>query len=148
MDRTGIEDLVREISQRHGITVGPDDPILILHTLNQRLLADNAAKQESLLDSFQQSMEAASSRWSQEAGERSDRMLGAALNGASNQLVEAAAVIGDEAAQALRTQAQALASTARTDIDEIRKLSKSTFLAAGLVLVAAIVTLIAAIIGR
>ncbi len=148
MDRAGIEDLVREISQRHGLTLGPDDPILILHTLNQRLLADSAAKQESLLDAFQQSMEAASTRWSQEAGERSDRMLGAALNGASNQLVEAAAVIGEEAAQALRSQAQALASTARGEIDEIRKLSRSTFLASGLVLVAAIVTLAAAIIGR
>ena len=33
--------LIKEIAVKHGIAVGRDDPILILHTLNNQLLQDN-----------------------------------------------------------------------------------------------------------
>jgi hypothetical protein len=39
----GYDELLREISSRHGVSVSRDDPIMILHTLNEYLIARNQA---------------------------------------------------------------------------------------------------------
>lgn len=52
-----IEELIREIAAKHGIAVGRDDPVLILHTINARLMADSAAKQEEILAAFKEELE-------------------------------------------------------------------------------------------
>ena len=41
-----LESLRQEIFRVHGISVGKDDPIMILFTLNNRLLAEGAKAQE------------------------------------------------------------------------------------------------------
>ena len=40
-----IEELIREIAAKHGIAVGRDDPILILQTINMKLMQDSASAQ-------------------------------------------------------------------------------------------------------
>ena len=36
-----IEETIKAIAARHGIALGRDDPILILQTINERLMQDN-----------------------------------------------------------------------------------------------------------
>ena len=33
-----IDSLIQEISTKHGVVIGRDDPILILHSVNMRLI--------------------------------------------------------------------------------------------------------------
>jgi hypothetical protein len=58
-----MDDVIAEVAARHGIAIGRDDPILVLHTINARLLQQSAAAQQALLDAFSRELEASASRW-------------------------------------------------------------------------------------
>jgi hypothetical protein len=74
-----IEALIREIAQKHGIVVGRDDPIFVLQTINHRLMQDSAKAQQAQLESLKEKLEALAQRWSQDAREKSERVLNASL---------------------------------------------------------------------
>ncbi len=73
------EDLIREIAAKHGIAVARDDPILVLQTINNRLLLDSAKAQQEQLDAYKQEMEALANRWSLDAKDKAERVLNASL---------------------------------------------------------------------
>ncbi|MFC5463123.1 conjugal transfer protein TraM, partial [Massilia niabensis] len=86
-----VEALIREIAQKHGIVVGRDDPILMLHTINNRLMADSAKSQQVQLEKLREELEALAQRWSLDAKEKSERILNASLTAgkqAMGQLME------------------------------------------------------------
>jgi cell division septum initiation protein DivIVA len=74
-----IEALIREIAQKHGIVVGRDDPIFVLQTINHRLMQDSARAQQAQLERLKEDLEALAQRWSQDAKEKSERILNASL---------------------------------------------------------------------
>jgi hypothetical protein len=82
-----LEELIKEIAVTHGIAVGRDDPIMILYTLNQRLMQDSQKAQEEMLESFKSELEAISQRWSLDAKNKAEKVLTASLN-ASKQSME------------------------------------------------------------
>ncbi|MDD5706008.1 MAG: conjugal transfer protein TraM [Kiritimatiellae bacterium] len=75
-----IEELIREIAAKHGIAVARDDPILVLQTINNRLLIDSAKAQQAQLDTYKEEMEALAQRWAADTKEKSERILNAALS--------------------------------------------------------------------
>lgn len=75
-----IEELIREIAVKHGIAVARDDPILVLQTINSRLLQDSASAQQTLLTQFKEELEAVSLRWQTDSKEKAERVLSAALS--------------------------------------------------------------------
>ena len=86
-----IEALIREIAQKHGIVVGRDDPIFVLQTINHRLMQDSAKAQQAQLEELKEELEALAQRWSQDAREKSERILNASLavgRQATTQLME------------------------------------------------------------
>jgi L-lactate utilization protein LutC len=85
-----IEELIREIAAKHGIAVARDDPILVLQTINNRLLQDSAAAQQAQLDQFKEELEAVSLRWKADAKDKAERVVNAALaasKGAMDQIL-------------------------------------------------------------
>ncbi|MBY0243106.1 MAG: conjugal transfer protein TraM [Burkholderiaceae bacterium] len=95
-----IEDLIREIAAKHGIAVARDDPILVLQTINNRLLQDSASAQQVMLDRFKEELEAVSMRWEADAKGKAERVLTSALAGSvevMNRTVQEAAVATAEA---------------------------------------------------
>jgi hypothetical protein len=83
MDDSGqIEEIIREIATRHGVAVSRDDPILILQTINNRLLLNSAVAQKELLDRFKQELQAEASSWAHVAKERTERVLHASMEAA------------------------------------------------------------------
>jgi hypothetical protein len=86
-DTAQIEEIIREIAFKHGIAVSRDDPILILQTINNRLLSDGAKAQQVMLDGFKAEMEHSALRWRNEAKENAEQILNAAL-GASKRSFE------------------------------------------------------------
>ena len=86
-----IDALIREIAQKHGIVVGRDDPIFVLQTINHRLMQDSAKAQQAQLQKLKEELEALAQRWSQDAREKSERILNASLavgRQATTQLME------------------------------------------------------------
>ena len=105
-DLQQIEELIREIATKHGLAVSRDDPILILQTINNRLLLDSAKAQQLMLDRFKQELEDLALRWGEDARGRAERILNAALT-ASKESME----------QAMDEMAKAAASTVAAEID-------------------------------
>jgi Fe-S cluster assembly ATPase SufC len=79
-----IDQLIAEIAARHGIGVSRDDPIMVLQTINSLLLHDSARSHQTQLDQFKQEMEALTLRWENDAKEKAERILNAALTGGKN----------------------------------------------------------------
>ena len=97
-----VDELIKEIAARHGIAVGRDDPIMILHTVNARLLEDSAKAQQAMLERYKEELEGLSARWSSEAKEKAERILNAALQASKN---------------AVREGAREAAATVRIEVD-------------------------------
>lgn len=138
-----VENLIREIAAKHGVAVGRDDPILILQTINARLLEDGQKAQREMLQAHKEELEAIAQRWGVDAKDKAERILTAAL-GASK---EAMARLMQEGAQTLtasvrREVEDALAGIGRSAA-ESRKLARTNLVAACVTLVAATVALAA-----
>ena len=87
-----LEEMIKEIAAKHGIALGRDDPILILQTLNNRLLQDNQKAQQAMLNQYKEELEALSLRWSSDTKEKAERILNASLESskvAMDQLMQA-----------------------------------------------------------
>lgn len=53
-----VEELIKEIAAKHGIAVSRDDPILVLQTINNRLMQDSSKAQQAQLDQYKEELEA------------------------------------------------------------------------------------------
>ena len=79
-----VDELIKEIAGKHGIAVSRDDPIMVLQTINARLLEDSARAQQAMLERYKEELEALSARWSSDAKQKAERVLNAALEASSN----------------------------------------------------------------
>ena len=74
-----VEALIKEIAAKHGIAIGRDDPILILQSVNARLMADNATAQQVMLTHYKEELEAMLHRFGQDTKDKSERLVNASL---------------------------------------------------------------------
>ena len=98
------EELLREIAAKHGLAVSRDDPLLVLQTINNRLLQDGAKAQQAQLERFKEEMEELSQRWSMDARGKAERILDAALAAARETMDRAMQEGGAQAARAARRE--------------------------------------------
>jgi len=101
-----LEELIKEIAVKHGIALGRDDPILIMKTLNNRLLQASQKAQQALLDQYKAELEELSLRWSVDAKEKAERILNASLN-ASKMTME----------QLMRASTKEVVTTIKAEVD-------------------------------
>ena len=79
MSDNEIRAIIAEIATKHGIALDKNDPILILNTINQRLIENGTKAQQNLLHSFKQDIEITSHRWASDAKKKAEDILNAAL---------------------------------------------------------------------
>lgn len=138
-----VENLIKEIAAKHGIAVSRDDPILILQTINSRLLEDGARAQRAMLQEHKEELEAIAQRWGVDAKDKAERILTAALSASK-----------DAMARMMQDGAQATTTTVRKEVEsalqgigravsESRSLAKINLIAAAVTLVAASIALFA-----
>ncbi|MEY3759921.1 MAG: hypothetical protein RIR39_1412 [Pseudomonadota bacterium] len=132
-----LEELIKEIAVKHGIALSRDDPILILQTLNNRLLQASQKAQQALLDQYKAELEELSLRWSADAKEKAERILNASLD-ASKVAME----------QLMRAGAKEVITTIKTEVDaslyRISSLIKNTNRISLMNMLASCITLLAA----
>ena len=56
-----LDKIVQDITVKHGVLLGKDDPILMLQTMNEQLIEGNRKAQQDLLIQFREEMEDISS---------------------------------------------------------------------------------------
>lgn len=132
-----IEETIKEIAVKHGIAVGRDDPILILHTINERLMRDSADAQQEILDRFKEEMEAIAHRWGDDAKNKAERTLNAAIaagNETAKKMIQETALA---ASDAIRRELDASVKKIAIPIHQSRRIAIMNMASAGMVLVAA-----------
>ncbi|HAT4697478.1 conjugal transfer protein TraM [Legionella pneumophila serogroup 1] len=74
-----LDKIVQNITVKHGVLLGKDDPILMLQTMNEQLIEENRKAQQDLLVQFREEIEGISSQWKDDAKEKAEKVLNAAL---------------------------------------------------------------------
>jgi len=138
-DHQQIEEIIREIAAKHGVAVSRDDPILILQTINNRLLLDSAKAQQALLDKYKEELEAVASRWGSDAKEKAERILNLSLSASKD-------MVSQVVEEAGRITAAAMADTIDSSLKAIRDSVQDAHRLAILNVIAACITACAAAI--
>ena len=133
----GMDDIIAEVVARHGIAIGRDDPILVLHTINERLLKESAAAQRTLLDAYKSELEASSSRWCNDAADRADRIMHAALATGKETMSSTLAEGAMTTAASIRAEVDAALARIAVRLQETRRIAILNLVAACITLVAA-----------
>ncbi|PJE14241.1 conjugal transfer protein TraM [Legionella sp.] len=81
------ETLIKEIAVKHGIAIGRDDPILILQTINTKLMEDSAKAQKLILDQYKEVLEEMIDRWGNDAKDKSERILNTSLSASKEAMI-------------------------------------------------------------
>ncbi|HHV6060382.1 TPA: conjugal transfer protein TraM [Legionella pneumophila] len=76
-----IDETIQVIALKHGVVLSKDDPILILLTMNEKLLEENRKVQQEMLAQFKEEMEGISSQWKEDTKQKAEKVLNAALTG-------------------------------------------------------------------
>lgn len=74
-----LDKIIQDITVKHGVLLGKDDPILMLQTMNAQLIEEHRKAQQDLLVQFREEMESISSQWKDDAKEKAEKVLNAAL---------------------------------------------------------------------
>jgi len=136
-----IEEVIKEIAAKHGIAVGRDDPILILQTINEKLMQDSAAAQQAILNTFKEELEDIAHRWGDDAKNKAERTLNAALLASREEMMKVMQEGAKVAAETVRREVEAGISKITAPIRESKRVafmnmvaSIMTVFAAGLAL--------------
>ena len=132
-----IEELIREIAVKHGIAVGRNDPILILQTINARLMQDSQAAQQAILQHFAEELESIAHRWGDDAKQKAERTLNAAMAASKEAMAKGMQDSGKAAAEVVRREIEAAAAQFAAPIREARRVSYMNIVAAGMAVFAA-----------
>ncbi|MDD4616398.1 MAG: conjugal transfer protein TraM [Alphaproteobacteria bacterium] len=132
-----IDDLIREIAVKHGVAVSRDDPILILQTINSRLMQDSAKAQQEMLQRYKEEMEVISNTWSAEAKNKAEKILNAALAASKKAMADQMGQGAREAAQTIHNEIESALSGISLQLRETRKLARLNVFAAVMSLFAA-----------
>ena len=132
-----IDELIREIAIRHGIALGRDDPILILRTINMKLMQESASAQQEILDAFKSELEAIASRWGDDARSKAEKTLNAALAASKDAMVRGTQDGARATAEAVRQEVEKAAAQLMGPVREARRVAMMNMIAAGMAVVAA-----------
>jgi hypothetical protein len=136
-----IEETIKEIAAKHGIAVGRDDPILILQTLNNRLMQANHKAQQALLDQYKSELEGISLRWSADAKEKAERILNASLTASKSAMEQLLRAGTKEAVATITSEVDASINRISRLIKDANRIGLMNIAAACITLLAAAVLL-------
>lgn len=142
MSSDRVEALIREIAVTHGIAVSRNDPIMILQTINMRLLDDSAKAQEAMLDAYKQELEGLNQQWGNNAKAMADRVLTASLSASKEAMATLMHQGARELTKGVKSEVEAgIAASIATPVREGRRIAifnviaaVMTFCAAGIAL--------------
>ena len=136
-----VEELIKDISARHGIALSRDDPILVLQTLNTRLMQDSAKAQQVQLDHYKEELESLALRWAEDAKSRAERILNASLAASKEAMADLLQEAARATASSMRIEMQAALAEVAAPIRDARRIAVFNVVASCITLLAAAIAL-------
>lgn len=142
-DRDRIRALISEIAGTHGVALSPDDPLMILQTINTLLLTESADAHQAQLEAFKSELEEMANRWSVTINDKAESILNAALVAAEASMKQRMA----EGAKTLVDQVAAEVSKGLgKPLEDGVRIANRNLIASCLTIVAAIIALMAVLL--
>ena len=136
-----VEELLKEIAAKHGIAVSRDDPILVLQTINSRLLLESSKAQQAQLDQYKEELEALALRWGADAKDKAERILNAALAASKETMNKAIQDSVNSTAATVRGEVDAALSRVADQVNDAKRIGWLNVFASCITLAAAAVAL-------
>jgi hypothetical protein len=140
-----LDEIIKEVAAQHGVALGHDDPIIMLHTVNRRLLDDSTKAQQEILATFKKEIEEISNRWGRDAQNKAERTLTAALAASKEAMATVIAEATTQVVAGVRKEMSvaldSVSLSVSVQVNNAQTLSKINLLAAALTLLAASLTL-------
>ena len=80
MSADKLDALIERIASEHGIVLSQDDPVLMMHTLNEVLLEQNKEAHAELLRNYQAVLEENFNRWREYSTKKSNALINASIS--------------------------------------------------------------------
>lgn len=132
-----IETLIKEITAAHGVVIGRDDPLLILQTVNARLIDDNTKAQEAMLHQYKEALEGIALRWEHDAKEKSERILNVALEASKETMAKVLQDSAKNTVLAIKNEVDDKLSQTNQALRHAEKVATMNICASGITLLAA-----------
>lgn len=126
--------LIQNIARKHGVLLGEDDPILMLQTVNERLIEDSKKAHEEMLLNFKGEIEAISAQWRDDAKEKAEKILNAALSSSKEVMAKLIQQSTEQAVVAIQTIMNHTLTELKNIERRTRSYSRMALIAAGVVL--------------
>lgn len=97
-----MNEAIKEIAVKHGVSVSKEDPILMLHTMNERLLEESKKQQQALLEQFKEEIELIATAWQSDAKQKAESTLNHALTSSKNLMDKASRDTAKESLKAIK----------------------------------------------
>ncbi|MEQ1779220.1 MAG: conjugal transfer protein TraM [Nitrosomonas sp.] len=94
-----LDALIERVASEHGIVLSQDDPVLMMHTLNEVLLEQNEKAHAELLSNYQAILEENFNRWCEFSTKKSNAIISASMSNAQltrDQFLESCIQLIDE----------------------------------------------------
>lgn len=140
IDKT--DTLIKEIAIKHGVAIGKDDPILILQTLNARLMEDNAIAQQHMLDKYKEELEGIALRWGNDAKDKSERILNASLAASKEAMTKLLQESANKAAITIKQEVDESLVRANNVLQHTKRIAILNLTASGITLLTACTVII------
>ena len=139
MSNDKLDALIERIVSEHGIVLSQDDPVLMMHTLNEVLLEQNKEAHAELLSNYQAILEESFNQWQTVTSKKANALINAQQNNFSknnDQLID----------QSMQLISEKFIIAINHDIRELVRISRQAAImnlfAAALVLVSAVLILV------
>jgi vacuolar-type H+-ATPase subunit H len=129
-----INETIQDIAVKHGVVLGKDDPVLILQTMNERLIEENRKAQQDMLTHFKEEMEDISSQWKDAAKEKAEKVLNTALASSKEAMDKILRQTTSEFVHAMKKLISDSLTEARYLTKQTRKTNRFTLLSSGAIL--------------
>jgi hypothetical protein len=99
MSADKLDALIERVATEHGIVLSQDDPVLMMHTLNEVLLEQNEKAHAELLSNYQAILEENFNRWCEFSTKKSNALINASISNAQltrDQFLESCIQLIDE----------------------------------------------------
>ncbi len=80
MNNNKLDALIKRIASEHGIVLTRDDPVLMMHTLNEVLLEQNEKAHAELLNQYEAILQENFNRWHSSASKKANALIHAQQN--------------------------------------------------------------------
>ena len=136
-----VDELIKEIAVKHGIAVSRDDPILILQTINNRLMQDSEKAQQAMLDQYKEELEALALRWGVDAKDKAERILNASLLASKDAMGEIMQESAKATAVAIRSEIESALTIVANNLRAARTIGILNVVASCITMLASAVAL-------